>query len=169
MSRTKRKPAWYVEHSDVSYTNRVLARQRQKLVKKKRTAEELAQAQANAQKFYQREIAENFGSTTKSVYSYYHQRWVEVEIRPPHVPKYRYEIVGLTVEEQIAEAKLDRQRFTRDGNMSETGRRSGYKRASTKLVRREWRCMEHNILKDLDYDQFNPSDHIGKQLIWDYW
>ena len=172
MSRTHRKPRWYVEHTDASYINRELeyhTRRPYRLVKVRKTDEEFDKEMAAAIREYEAAVKKNGGSTTYVEWSRWCECYVTREIRKPWVSRHRYERVPYSVDECIEDAKKERAKLTRDGNMSESGRRKYFKYLAKKEMRSEWRNMKQKILKGEDYDEYCPHDRLGKKHVWSVW
>lgn len=172
MSRTYRKPKWYIQHSDVSYANRELARHTRfpyKTVKVKKTEEEMKRDMDRAENEYKQKIKDNGGKTQYLSWSWCKKKYEMVDIPKPYVHPYKYVKVDVNVDDVISNANLERAEYTRDGKMSETSRNKLYKRFSKKEVRNEWKKMRHKVMRGEDYDAFNPCDAIGKQHIWNVW
>lgn len=171
MSRTYRKPRLYVEHSDVSYVNRELSWHRPYRHKKiRRTDEEYAKLNEEAQKKYEADIKENGGNKYYTAYCAWRREYIVCEIRKSYVPRYKYVKVPYLKEECIKEALDYRKKLTRDGKLSQSGCRKTFKKMSKKAVRSEWKQMKQKIMKDEeDYEKYHPHDRIGKKFIWSIW
>lgn len=172
MSRTTRKPRWYVEHTDVSFINRELerySRRPYKMAKVRKTDEEFDREMRREVRKYEEAVKKNGGQTTYLKWDFWCKRYVTREIRKPWVSLYRYARVPYTIDECVEEAKREREKLTRDGNMSMSGRRKYFKYLAKKEVRSEWRNMKQKILKGEDYDKYCPHDRLGKKHIWSVW
>ena len=173
MSRTTRKPRWYVEHSDVSFINsdKVHNYNRETYVQKvRKTREEYERDLEEADARYWREMETEGPEILR--YSWMERKYVYVPRPRPHVSRYHYirrPYTQADFEADIERAKEERKKLTRDGSMSESGRRKYYKRLAKKEVRNEWKRMKARIMKGDDYDQFWPHDKLGKTFIWEVW
>ena len=172
MSRTTRKPRWYVEHTDASYINREIARHTRrpyKTVKVRKSDEEYEADFARDLERYREEIAANGGTPYYKRWSCWSKMYIDCEIRRPWANRHRYKRVPYSVDDCIEDAKRERKKLTRDGSMSESGRRTYFKHLAKKEVRYEWKRMKTAILKDEEYDRYCPHDRLGKKHVWSVW
>jgi hypothetical protein len=72
-------------------------------------------------------------------------------------------------DEVIKEAKQEYASFSYDGTCAETSRRSGYKNAAAKIVRRANRALEKDIVAERSYEKPYPDRYLGKTKKWDFW
>jgi hypothetical protein len=87
-----------------------------------------------------------------------------------YVSKFRYEQQPIDWDAERDEAKRDFAKRTRDGYSNETGCNTAYKTLSKETVRQAVRRLEHNILRDNDWDHLPyPDTYLGKKHIWDVW
>lgn len=174
MSRTHRKPRWYVEHSDASFINRELSyyvRRPYRMVKRRKSDEEYRRQCDKAMQEHLEDVRKNGPTELVRTYCWADSsvKFVERPKQPRWVSRHYYERVDYSVDECIADALKERKELTRDGKMSESGRRTGFKKTAAKEVRREWRKMKQKILKGEDYDKYYPHDKIGKKFVWSFW
>jgi hypothetical protein len=90
-------------------------------------------------------------------------------IRKPYVnvSKYYYEEVFLTKEDRISEAQERYSLFSRDGW---NNRKTGFKKAATKHIRKLNKQLEHKIMKGYEYEHLSyPNEHDSDYLWWSYW
>lgn len=91
-------------------------------------------------------------------------------LREPHVSRYHRVEIPWSVEQEIDDLKSQYREFTRDGHWNETGRNTGFKKASAKTTRLGNRRLEKKILKGEDYDHLPyPNEHDGDHLVWSFW
>jgi hypothetical protein len=182
MSRTHRKPKFLIEESLVQHLNntRQYYTRRAKYVfgitrkiKTRKTTEQYAADVAAADARYAadcRAVQKQFWypSTDSVQYDCY------LRSLPPRwhysVSKFYYRSVTITLEEELAEARAEYAKGTRDGYRNESGRNTAYKTLSKETVRQAVRRLEHRILRNEDWDhQPYPDTYLGKKHIWDVW
>ena len=171
MSRTKRMPSVIVEQSQVEYINHAidihnLWPTKTTKIRKSRSQYERECEEAD-EKYYQ---ALHALSEEKSIDGMMYRLTGKHNIYRRWVARYNYERVIVSVEDVIAEAKVEWSKFSRDGNCDETSKSSGFKHASKKTVRNANKRLERKILKDEVYDDTSyPNDYMGKSHLWDFW
>lgn len=182
MSRTYRKPKFLIQETLVqhlndtreSYTRRAkygigITRQ----IKTRKTAAEYAADVAAADARYEadcRAVRKRcwYPSTDSVQYKWYLNSLPDR--RHYYVSKFRYRTVIVTLEEELAEARADYAKRTRDGYWNESGRNTAYKTLSKETVRQAVKRLEHRILRDEDCDHLPyPDTYLGKKHIWDVW
>lgn len=172
MSRTYRKPRWYVEHSDASFVNFQLSMYRSvQYIRVRKPSDQYREEYNRAVIEFEHDVKLNGPNEQRMMYSWVEKRSASISVPKVFYPpsRYWYKEVPYSVDQCIKEALDKRKEQTRDGYLSETPRRSGYKKDSAREVRREWNKMKHKIINDEDYDSFYPADKIGKKYTWTYW
>lgn len=173
MSRTYRKPDYYICYSDVAHINKELDyyfHRPYQSVWVKKTQEEYEHDLQCARKEYEKRIAENGGHTEYFVWSRLFKRYETRTIRERWVGRKRRVQIPYTREECIADALEERAEMQRDGHWSDTSRSSGFRNDCARALRRKNRRLCHNIIADQEYDhQPYPSRKEGKAKIWDWW
>ena len=182
MSRTYRKPKFLIEETLVQHLNDTCRRYTRnarygfgitRKIKTRKTDAEYAADVAAADARYEadcRAVRKTYWypSTDSIQYTWYlkslPERWRY------HVSKFYYRTVTITLEEELAEARADYAKRTRDGYWNESGRNTAYKTLSKETVRQAVRRLEHKILRDNDWDHLPyPDTYLGKKHIWDVW
>lgn len=182
MSRTYRKPAYLLQESEVQCLNgtRENYNRRAKYgfgitrkIKTRKTDEQYAVDVAAADARYEadcRAVRKTYWypSTDSIQYTWYlsslPDRWRY------SVSKFYYRKVTITLEEELAEARADYAKRTRDGHCAESGHRTAYKTLSKETIRQAVRRLEHKILRDEQWDHLPyPDTYLGKKHIWDVW
>lgn len=184
MSRTYRKPAYYVEHSDVSYANRELARHHQMVAhsrpwggtgyaKKVRKDQKLFEQQlAEAKAEFDQKVKDNGGSIYYTHICPWRREKVRAEIRPNYVSRFQWISIDPPSEQQvIATALAKRKKMTRDGHWSETTPRSGFKYDAKKTVRRANKALCKAVVSgdEMWEDKPYPTRKLGKHHVWSWW
>ena len=171
MSRTTRKPQWYSEHSEVSFINWELRYQRDyEYVSYRRNKTEREKERKAAETKYVAEVAANGGS---NILGYRKSAWSNTEypiyIRKDYVASHYRVKVPRSKEYFINKAKNKYKVLTRDGAMSETSNRSGFKKDSAKAVRNANKRFCVRVLKD-EWDEIpQPNGHEGDYTAWTWW
>lgn len=183
MSRTYRKPAYYVEQSDVSYANRELQWHRRRLSqvrpggtgylkRVKKDPEQYQRECDQAQAEFQLKVEQNGGS----LYYMYTCPWLgttrELTLRPRYVSRYQYVPDQPPSDQQVIDnAVAERRKMTRDGVYSETAQRSGFKRDATRVVRRANKKYCRDVVNDDNTweDYPYPTRKLGKHMKWNWW
>ena len=182
MSRTYRKPAYLLQESEVQFLNDTRERYNRRAkygigitrrIRTRKSAEQYAADVAAADARYQadcRAVQKQFWypSTDSVQYEWY------LQSLPPRwrysASKFYYRLVTVTLEEELAEARADYAKRTRDGYHNESGRNTAYKTLSKETVRQAVRRLEHQILRNEDWDHLPyPDTYLGKKHIWDVW
>jgi hypothetical protein len=182
MSRTYRKPKFLIEETLVQHLNDTktsYARRAKygigitRLVKTRKTAAEYAADVAAADARYAadcRAVQKSYWYPSTDSIQY---KWYLKNLPPRwhyHVSKFHYRSVTVTLEEELAEARADYAKRTRDGYWNESGRNTAYKTLSKETVRQAVKRLEHRILRDEDWDHLPyPDTYLGKKHIWDVW
>ena len=190
MSRTYRKPAWYVKRSDVQEINREIAQRNKHLyfgfyyagVRQRKPKKQYEEEVRKAQEKCDREI-ENARELGKPTYTLDIRqtydcnrvpriRW-EFYKKPLYTPafisRYVYIKKPLDYNDIVEEVMEERHRLQRDGNMSETGRRTGFKKDAASTVRRANKNFCYKVMKGEWENDPYPIRKQGKTLAWDYW
>lgn len=168
MSRTYRKPQWYVENNDVSHENHYLRGFNG--TKRERRLKPVEQYKAECEAADRRydDICRKEGKYVTR-WHWLERRYVEITRPRFYVSKFIYTTVPYSIEEARIDAKAQRDSYTRDGALKDGTRRKQYKNLSKKAVRNEWKKMKNKIMKDENYDAHYPHDQLGKKYIWAVW
>ena len=161
MSRTTRRPKFYLKTSETKHINRDIAsaiRFSNHYIRVRMTEEELDTE-------YQRRL---------SRYSE-NGHWVlfwRISEEPPvrRTKGYKHVAVEKNMDEVIAESKRDFATYTRDGKWNETSRNTGFKRAAASCVRRANKRFCYAVIRGEEYeDTIYPHEHLGDYLVWSFW
>jgi hypothetical protein len=173
MSRTTRKPKFYIDESDVEDLNSELDhwyRHPTTRVRKRKSKEDIVATIAKVEAEYQAEIAANGGRTMKLIRRNWPPRLDCVEIRRGYITYWEYVVVELTYEDVVKESTQKRARMQRDGCWNETGRNTGYKGATKRELRRRNKDICRRVINEEDCDAMvYPIRKEGKAHRWDWW
>lgn len=161
MSRTTRRPKFYIKTSETKHINRDVAsalRFPNFYIRVRMTEQELEEE-------YQRNV-ERY-KTSATVFTYYYYR---NEVPTRRTSGYKRVAIEKSMDEVIAESKRDFATYTRDGKWNETGRNTGFKQAAAKCVRRANARFCSTVLRGEEYDDtIYPHEHLGDELVWNFW
>lgn len=188
MSRTTRKPRFFIEESEETYIKRQLSSHYRRWNKgnnystkwvRQRKSDEQYKAECEV---VMREYNEKLKEATydscgrphivKYSWSFYTREYgpTYVYLYKPKVPRYKRVQISWSVEQEIEELKKQYRKFTRDGHWNETGRNTGFKKAATKTIRLANRRLANKIMSEQDYDHLSyPNEHDGDYLRWAFW
>ncbi len=182
MSRTIRKPLRFIEENEESYIKHQLSSRfrrwnkgdnyNTRVVRRKKSQEQYEAEWEDAWKLYHEQLKKASYDSEGHPYLWMQTcgGFRENYIREPYVTKYHRIEVPWSIEQEIEELRKQYRKFTRDGHWNETGRNSGFKKASAKTVRLGNRRLEKKILADEDYDHLPyPNEHDGDFLRWSFW
>lgn len=182
MSRTTRRPKFYIETSEIKEINRDLARAYRtpyKSIRVRMTDEELeADYQYRLARYEQRkqEAKRTFwwyvdnGLSDPKHWSA--QSYTTMCGEPPvrYSRAYKRLTVPKDIDEVIAESKRDFSTYTRDGKWNETGRNTGFKKTAAKCVRRANKHFCNAVMRGEEVDnKIYPHEHLGDYLVWSFW
>lgn len=179
MSRTYRKSSYTASRNRARYIDEEVVDWKNdpfKSVRRKRTEEEMIEAQAKADAYYEERCVEyakrHWISVAKAKTAIRRNPWSNIEhLAVPRYPvaKHTRDIVPMSKEEAIKYAADYYDVWERDGKYSESGRNKFYKKLNKKTVRNNSRRMISKIMKGEDYDKPYPGDYMGKKHIWSVW
>lgn len=161
MSRTTRRPRFYLKTSEIKEINRDITRAIRcptHYIRVRMTEQEL-------EELYQRQLKRYVETGT----------WVEYwpyRSEPPvrKTSGYKRVAVEKRMDEVIAESKRDFATYTRDGKWNETGQNTGFKRAASRCVRRANARFCSSVIRGEEYEnKIYPHDHLGDYLVWSFW
>ena len=149
MSRTTRRPKFYIETSEIREIQRDVDRSiRNPYIRVRKTQEELDQHYQYMLKNYPEYAHMHYGTTRG-------YRTVKIEV---------------DIEAVTEKAKRDFATYTRDGKWNETGRNTGFKQAAASCVRRANKRFCNAVMRDEDIDnKIYPHEHLGDYLVWSFW
>jgi hypothetical protein len=149
MSRTTRRPKFYIETSETKEIQLAVARAtRNPYIRVRKTQEELDQHYQYMLKNYP-EYAHMHYRATRG----YKQVKIEVDI-----------------DAVTEKAKREFATYTRDGKWNETGRNTGFKQAAAKCVRLANKQFCGAVIRGEDIDnKIYPHNHLGDYLVWSFW
>lgn len=183
MSRTYRKPLRVIEENETNYikknlgynrrwnryTNHVRRRKPEDQYQAEVAAAELEWIETLKKASFDADGRPYIG--TRWAYTGYVNRGLVLNyIYKPRPYRYHYVTIEITREDEIEQLRKQYAKFTRDGHWNETGRNTGFKKASAKAVRNGNRRLKTKIMKDEDYDHVSyPNDHDHDYLVWSFW
>lgn len=149
MSRTTRRPKFYIETSEIREIQRDVDRAiRNPYIRVRKTQEELDQHYQYMLKNYPEYADMHYGATRG-----YSTVKIEVDI-----------------EAVTTKAKRNFATYTRDGKWNETGRNTGFKQAAASCVRRANKRFCNAVMRNEDIDnKIYPHEHLGDYLVWTFW
>lgn len=173
MSRTTRKPRWYCEHNEVSFINNDyhIELSYYYITKRTRRDKDVVNAEiAAANKKYEEAVAANGGtavlaSTYCSWLGTVHQRYIQRD----YVSRFTYEKVFVGKQYFIEEAKAKYKALTRDGSMSESGRKKAFRKDCARTTRRANKRFCKAVLDDAWEHLSAPSYSDTSYKVWSYW
>jgi hypothetical protein len=173
MSRTTRKPKFYIDESDVAKINQALDdwhRRPTTRVRKRKNKDEYAAEMAKAESEYQAEITANGGNTMKLILTYWPRHLSLVEIHRNYVFRWKYETVELSYDDVVNNTMQTRAKMQRDGCWTETSRNTGYKGSTKRELRRRNKEICRHVIAEEDFDAMvYPIRKEGKSHVWDWW
>lgn len=161
MSRTTRRPRFYIKTSEIKELNCDIARAIRSpthYIRVRMTEQELEEQ-------YQRQLKRYAETGT----------WVEYwpyRCEPPvrKTSGYKRVEVEKRMDEVIAKTKRNFATYTRDGKWNETGKNTGFKQAAARCVRRANSRFCSTVIRGEEYDNtIYPHDHLGDYLVWSFW
>jgi len=180
MSRTTRRPKFYLKTSETKHINRDIARAIRfpdHYIRVRMTEEELDTE-------YQRNLVE-FERVKKTSFfalyfylsqhysaDYYKEKCDSIMAHKPtrRTKGFKRVAVEKSMDEVIAESKRDFATYTRDGKWNETSRNTGFKRAAASCVRRANKRFCSAVIRGEEYeDTIYPHEHLGDYLVWSFW
>ena len=149
MSRTTRRPKFYIETSETKEIQLAIASaKRNPYIRVRKTQEELDQHYQYMLKNYPEYAHMHYGTTRG-------YRLVKIEV---------------DIDAVTTKAKREFATYTRDGKWNETGRRTGFKQAAASCVRRANKRFCGAVMRDEDVDdKIYPHEHLGDYLVWSFW
>jgi hypothetical protein len=192
MSRTYRKPSLVVEQGKVHYINDRIGRGHRysgmlkKTVKRRKPRDqyeaEYKTAYDTAWAAYDADLARaSYDDLGRPFIGYRRDYWNRGNIQASLVPnyiyeprvyvsKYYYETIEETRAECVERYSKEYDSYVRDGKLSESGRKTGFKEASTKVTRIANKNLVRRIIKDEEFDHLAyPNHHDGDYLRWSFW
>lgn len=181
MSRTTRRPKFYIETSETKHIQRDIAlaiRYPNTYIRVPKTEQELdeeyqravhryEEAKKQARRSYWWYLDNAFGDEHWCMRQY-HSSIPTVPVRHTHGTK--RVAIEKSMDEVIAESKRDFSTYTRDGKWNETGRNTGFKQAAAKCVRRANKRFCSAVIRGEDVDnKIYPHEHLGDYLVWSFW
>jgi hypothetical protein len=147
MSRTTRRPKFYIETSETKEIQLAIARAKRNPYIRK-TQEELDQHYQYMLKNYP-EYAHMHYRATRG----YKQVKIEVDI-----------------DAVTEKAKREFATYTRDGKWAMSGKNTGFKEAAASCVRRANKQFCNAVIRGEDIDnKIYPHNHLGDYLVWSFW
>lgn len=182
MSRTYRKSSLTEEQSEITFVHnrvhRLEVRPYPRFVKRKKPKEvyqqELAEATLQAENEYNDKLkVAKLDETGKPYVGYKVLDYTLFKnyIYPPrvYVTRFIYEEKVFDKDAEVEETKKEYRSFMRDGVLSETGRKTGFKEFCTVKLRRKNKVFCHKVLKDTWDNECYPEPHETDYARWNFW
>jgi len=149
MSRTTRRPKFYIETSETKEIQTAIARaKRNPYIRVRKTQEELDQKYQ-----YMLENYPEYAHMHYGVIRGYKQVRIEVDI-----------------DAVTEKAKREFATYTRDGKWVMSGKNTGFKQAAASCVRRANKQFCNAVIRGEDIDnKIYPHEHLGDYLVWSFW
>ena len=161
MSRTTRRPRFYLKTSEIKEINRDIAY----AISRPTHYIRVRMTDAELEEQYQRQLKRYKETGTWVDYWPYRS---EPPVRKTH--GYKRVAVEKRMDEVIAKSKRDFATYTRDGKWNETNKNTGFKQAAAKTVRRANTRFCSQVKRGEEYeDKIYPHEHLGDHLVWSFW
>ena len=161
MSRTTRRPRFFLKTSETKEIQRDIAR----AIRFPNYYIRVPMTEQELEELYQRQLKQYAETGTWVTYWPYRSE--------PPVRKtsgYKRVEVEKCMDEVIAKSKRDFATYTRDGKWNETGKNTGFKQAAARRVRRANSQFCSAVIRGEEYDNtIYPHEHLGDDLVWSFW